>query len=130
MTIIMTTIIVFALRIGQDTSTALLVITMGLTGAGFAFFSAPNSNAIMSAVPRVRLGQASGVITVTRLFGQISSIALINIVFNVVIGPDKVTVDKYPAFITASRICFLIFAPLCLTGILASLARGKGERAR
>jgi MFS family permease len=125
MTVIMACILIFATNISQDTSTAILIGTMSLTGAGFAFFSAPNSNAIMSAVPMVRLGQASGVITVTRLFGQISSIALITIVFNVVIGPGAITADKYPAFVTASRVCFLIFAPLCFAGILASLARGR-----
>jgi MFS family permease len=130
MTVIMATIIIFATNIGADTPTAVIIGTMALTGAGFAFFSAPNTNAIMSAVPKVRLGQASGVITVTRLFGQISSIALITIVFHLVIGPGSITADKYPAFISASRICFLIFAPLCLTGILASLARGRGEAAR
>jgi MFS family permease len=129
MTIIMVTIIIFATNIGPDTPSILLIATLALTGAGFAFFSAPNTNAIMSAVSRERLGQASGVITVTRLFGQISSIALITIVFNFVIGPGSITEDKYPAFITASRISFLIFAPLCLTGILASLARGKSPRA-
>ncbi|MDR2443510.1 MAG: MFS transporter [Deltaproteobacteria bacterium] len=128
MTVIMTAILLFAFNLGSDTPTALLIFTMSLTGAGFAFFSAPNTNAIMSAVPRVRLGQASGVITVTRLFGQISSIALITIVFSVVIGPGEITEDKYQAFITASRICFFIFAPLCFTGILASLARGRKIR--
>ena len=129
MTIIMACIIVFATNLGLDTTTFLLIATLSLPGAGFALFAAPNSNAIMSAAPRVRLGQASGVITLTRLFGQISSIALITIVFSVVIGPGAVTPDKYPAFITASRICFLIFAPVCFTGILASLARGRGGRA-
>jgi MFS family permease len=129
MTVIMACILVFAINISGETSTILLILTMSVTGAGFAFFAAPNSNAIMSAVPRVRLGQASGVITVTRLFGQISSIALITIVFNVVIGPGTITPDKYPAFITASRVCFFIFAPLCLTGVLASLARGRGVQA-
>lgn len=128
MLVIMTCILVFAIRLSMDTTTILLVATLGMTGAGFAFFSAPNSNAIMSAVPRERLGQASGVITVTRLFGQISSIALITLVFHYVIGPGKITVDKYPSFITASKICFYIFAPLCFTGILASLARGRGDR--
>ncbi|MDR1657792.1 MAG: MFS transporter [Deltaproteobacteria bacterium] len=128
MTVIMGAILIFATNLGADTSSVLLIMTMSMAGAGFAFFSAPNTNAIMSAVSRVRLGQASGVITVTRLFGQIASIALITIVFNLVIGPGMITEDKYPSFITASRICFFIFAPLCLTGILASLARGRAKK--
>jgi MFS family permease len=128
MAVIMVAIIIFATQISGETPTALLLITMGMTGAGFAFFSAPNSNAIMSAVPQKRLGQASGVITVTRLCGQISSIALTTLVFSIVIGPGNITPEKYPDFISASKICFWIFAPLCLSGILASLARGRNVK--
>jgi MFS family permease len=123
--VIMVAILIFALTLGPDTSNVLLVGTMALTGAGFALFSAPNSNAIMSSVPPLRLGQASGVITVTRLCGQISSMALTTVVFSLVIGSEAITPEKYPAFISASKICFWIFAPLCLTGIFASKARGK-----
>jgi MFS family permease len=123
--IIAVTIVIFATTLSGTTSNALLILTLAMTGAGFALFSAPNSNAIMSSVPPLRLGQASGVITVTRLCGQISSLALTTVIFSVVIGPGSITPDKYPAFITASKICFWIFAPLCLAGILASLARGR-----
>ncbi|MDR3203149.1 MAG: MFS transporter [Deltaproteobacteria bacterium] len=125
MGIILLAIVIFAFTLSINTSNVLLVLTMGLTGAGFAFFSAPNTNAILSAAPQNRLGQASGVITVTRLCGQISSIALTTLIFDLVIGPGAITEEKYPAFIRAAKICFVIFAPLCLTGIAASLARGK-----
>ncbi|MDR0354171.1 MAG: MFS transporter [Deltaproteobacteria bacterium] len=123
--VIMVAIVIFANIISSDTNAILLIGAMALAGAGFALFSAPNSNAIMSSVPPVRLGQASGMITVTRLCGQISSLALTTVIFDVIIGPGEITPEKYPAFISASKICFWIFAPLCLTGILASLARGR-----
>jgi MFS family permease len=123
--VILIAILLFALTLKANTPDVILVVTMAMTGCGFAFFSAPNTNAIMSAVPPRRLGQASGVITVTRLCGQITSMALTTLVFGLVIGYEQITPDKYPAFIKASQICFWIFAPICLTGVLASLAGGK-----
>ncbi|MDR1110050.1 MAG: MFS transporter [Deltaproteobacteria bacterium] len=125
---ILAAILVFALMLGEATPDAILIATMALTGAGFAFFSAPNSNSMMSSVPPMRLGQASGVITVTRLCGQISSMALTTLVFGLVIGEGAITPEKYPAFLSASRACFWIFAPICLTGILASLACRTGPK--
>jgi MFS family permease len=98
-------------------------------GVGFATFSAPNSNAIIGSVPPERVGQASGAITATRLCGQVFSLALTTLVFSLVIGPGKITADKYPAFMTAATICFTIFAPVCLAGVLASLARGRVQAA-
>ncbi|MDR0548725.1 MAG: MFS transporter [Deltaproteobacteria bacterium] len=123
--IILAAILDFALNLSAETSLGALVFNMGLFGAGFALFSAPNSNAIMGAVPPSRIGQASGVITVTRLWGQISSVAITTMVFSLVIGSGKITPDLYPLFIKAARTCFWLFAPLALLGIAASLARGK-----
>jgi MFS family permease len=127
--VILIAILIFALTLSKTTPDVILIVTMAMTGCGFAFFSAPNTNAIMSAVPPRRLGQASGVITVTRLCGQISSMALTTLVFGLVIGSGAITPEKYPAFINASRICFWIFAPICLTGIIASLAGGRQKAA-
>jgi MFS family permease len=125
LSIILISIMIFALSLSSATPDVILIVAMALSGCGFAFFSAPNTNAILSAVPPRRLGQASGVITVTRLCGQISSMALTTLVFGLVIGYGVITPEKYPEFIKASKICFWIFAPICLTGILASLAGGK-----
>jgi MFS family permease len=123
--IILMATLVYAVNLSAETSNLALILNMGLFGAGFALFSAPNTNAIMGAVPPIRLGQASGTITVTRLWGQISSVALTTMVFTLVIGPGKITPELYPRFIEAAKICFWIFAPLALLGILASLARGR-----
>ncbi|MDR0620446.1 MAG: MFS transporter [Deltaproteobacteria bacterium] len=123
--VIMVAILIFAISLSDVTPDVLLLVTMAMTGIGFAFFSAPNTNAIMSAVPPKRLGQASGVITVTRLCGQISSMALTTLVLGLVIGAGVVTAEKSPELIRACKILFWISAPICLAGILASLAGGR-----
>ena len=101
---------------------AALLVPLGL---GFATFSAPNSNAIIGSLPPERVGQASGTITATRLCGQVSSLALTTLVFSLVVGPGKITPSHYPDFMRAATVCFAIFAPICLAGVLASLARGR-----
>ncbi|MDR2423059.1 MAG: MFS transporter [Deltaproteobacteria bacterium] len=107
-----------------DTGVPVIVADLALFGVGFALFSAPNSNAIMGAAPPKRLGQASVVITVTRLWGQISCLAVTTLVFAIIIGPEKIQPHLYPKFVTAARVCFWLFAPLALLGVAASQARG------
>ncbi|MDR1039024.1 MAG: MFS transporter [Deltaproteobacteria bacterium] len=125
--VILAGILLMALFLDAAAPLPLVVTAMSLCGAGFALFGAPNTNAIMSSVPPWRIGQASGVIAVTRLTGQISSMALTTLVFAQVIGPGEITPEKYPAFITAARVLFWIFAPMCLLGVFASRARGRAE---
>jgi MFS family permease len=120
-------VLIIAITLGFNTPLSILIIAMCINGAGFAIFSAPNTNAIMSSVPRHRLAQASGVIVVTRLTGQITSIALTTLVFSHVIGMGVLNPIQYPSFIVAAKILFGVFAPLCLVGVVASLVRGKAK---
>ena len=103
----------------------LFVALLIMLGVGFATFGAPNSNAIIGSAPPHRVGQASGTITATRLCGQVFSIALTTLIFSLTIGPGLITPDKYPAFMRAATLCFTLFTPICLAGVLASLARGR-----
>ncbi|MDR2352060.1 MAG: MFS transporter [Deltaproteobacteria bacterium] len=118
---------IFMIFLGTNTPLSILILGMCICGAGFAIFSAPNTNAIMSSVPPNRLAQASGVIVVTRLTGQITSIALTTLIFSQVIGRGVLNPAQYPSFINSLKILFGIFAPVCLIGVLASLVRGKNR---
>ena len=119
------TIAVLALALTPDTSTPAFLGLLVCLGLGFATFSAPNSNAIIGSAPPDKVGQASGTITATRLCGQAFSLALTTLVFSLVIGPGLITPDRYPDFMRAATACFAVFAPLCLAGVAASLARGR-----
>jgi len=44
-------------------------------GIGIGIFQSPNNSAVMGAVPRTRLGVASGLLSITRTLGQIAGIA-------------------------------------------------------
>jgi len=62
----------FLVFIGTETSNLLIVLILALLGFGFALFSSPNMNAIMSAVERRYLGIASGTVATMRLLGQMN----------------------------------------------------------
>jgi MFS family permease len=114
-----------ALILTPATSTPVFLGLLIALGLGFATFSAPNSNAIIGSAPPDKIGQASGTITATRLCGQTFSLALTTLIFSLVIGPGRITPDRYPDFMRAATVCFVLFAPLCLAGVAASLARGR-----
>ena len=94
-------------------------------GIGYALFSSPNSNAIMSSVEKKYYGIASGTVGTMRLVGQMSSMGIAMMIFSIFIGKAEINPKNYPEFIHSIRVAFLIFAVLCFIGIFFSLARGK-----
>jgi len=54
---------------------------MGVCGAGFGFFQAPNLRAIMGSAPPHRSGSASGIVATARLLGQTIGAALVALCF-------------------------------------------------
>jgi EmrB/QacA subfamily drug resistance transporter len=101
------------------------LLSLVILGLGFALFSSPNSNAIMSSVDRKFYGVASGTLGTMRSIGQMFSLGIATLVFAIYIGRVQITPEYYPQFIESIRIAFIIFAALCFGGIFASLARGK-----
>jgi hypothetical protein len=47
-------------------------------GIGLGTFQSPNNSAVMGAVPRERLGVASGLLSITRIVGQTTGIAVLS----------------------------------------------------
>ena len=125
--LILTTAAVLMLSLGLDSETGLtyILVTLGIFGAGFAIFAAPNSNAVMSSVPPAKLGMASGIITATRLAGQIGSLSLTSLVFSLMIGPGQITAEVFPQFLRATKFCFMIFAPACFLGAVICLIKDR-----
>ncbi|MBN1930787.1 MAG: MFS transporter [Desulfobacterales bacterium] len=95
-----------------------------LLGFGFALFSSPNMNAIMSAVEKRYFGIASGVVSTMRLLGQMLSMATATISFAIFLGNAPITQSNSTLFLHSLKIVFLIFALLCMIGIFFSMARG------
>ena len=111
--------------IGQNTTLTFIMASLVMLGLGFAFFSSPNTNAIMSSVDRKFYGVASGSVGTMRLLGQMFSMGIATLLFSLYIGRVQITVEYYPVFLKSVKVAFMIFSVLCFGGIFASLARGK-----
>ena len=111
--------------LGAGSTSAYVVISLVITGSGFALFSSPNVNAIMGSVARQHLGTASGAVSTMRVLGQMNSMGLITVVFALLLGPVQIAPEHYPALMQCIRVSFLVAAGLSVVAIFFSLARGE-----
>lgn len=121
--------LVLLVFLDQETGLAFIMTDLALLGLGFALFSSPNSNAVMSSVERRFYGVASGTLGTMRLIGQMFSLGIAMLLFALYMGQVRITPERYPLFLTSIRTGFIIFAALCLAGAFASLARGRTRQA-
>ena len=96
-----------------------------MMGVGFALFSSPNSNAIMSSVEKRHLGVASGVVGTMRMVGQMLSMGIAMMLIALYLGTQTINPATYPGLISSMRTGFVIFSILSILGIFASLARNN-----
>ncbi|MEM1525021.1 MAG: MFS transporter [Nitrososphaerales archaeon] len=122
----LTTIGLFILTfINERTILEFILINLIILGLGFALFSSPNTNAVMSSVDKRFYGVASATIGTMRLIGQVLSMGIVTLVFAIYMGRVQITFEYYQSFLNSIRIAFTIFTTLCFLGIFASLARGE-----
>lgn len=116
----------FFIFLGEQTSVVLIVLNMAFMGVGFALFSSPNTNAVMSSVDRTRYGLASSTLGTMRLLGQSLSMTIVALVTS--LDMKNITLDSpsyVVSFLKSSQTSFIAFTILCFLGVFASLARGK-----
>jgi EmrB/QacA subfamily drug resistance transporter len=63
--------------LGPGTTTMGYILRFLPVGMGMGIFQSPNNSAVMGAVPRERLGVASGLLSITRTLGQTMGIAVL-----------------------------------------------------
>jgi hypothetical protein len=102
-----------------------IIMNLMIIGFGFALFSSPNTNAVMSSIDRRSYGVGSAMLGTMRLTGQMLSMGLVMVVFSIIIGRVQITPEHYPLFLRSVRTLFLLSAILCAAGIFASLTRGR-----
>jgi EmrB/QacA subfamily drug resistance transporter len=111
--------------VGNNTVLVFIVISLMILGFGFALFSSPNMNAIMSSVDKRYYGIASGSVGTMRLLGQMLSMGIATLIFALFIGKAQITPEYYPALIKSVKMALMVFAGLCAVGIYFSLYRGR-----
>jgi MFS family permease len=111
--------------LNEKTALWFIVASLILLGFGFALFSSPNTNAVMSSVENRFYGVASGALGTMRVIGMVLSMGMIILIFSIYIGKVQITSEYYPLFLRCVRMAFTFLGVLCFLGILASLARGN-----
>jgi len=117
--------LVIFIFLNEKTPLELIVGNLVLIGFGFALFSSPNTNAVMSSAPKTAYGVASATLATMRQVGMVLSMGVAMLMFTLYIGRVQITPEYYPLFQQSMKTAFIIFAVLSFGGIFASLARGK-----
>jgi EmrB/QacA subfamily drug resistance transporter len=109
----------------EKTTLGFIIASLVLLGFGFALFSVPTINAVMSSVENRFYGVASGMLGTMRAMGMVFSMGITILIFSIYIGEVQIAPEYYPVFLKCMKLAFTFFALLCFGGIFASLARGK-----
>lgn len=112
-------------RIDGDSSITYVITVMGITGMGFALFSSPNTNAILSCVSKKDYGVANSIIATMRTYGQSSGMAILSSITAVVLGTGTLESSPHADILHMMHVSFLTFACICVLGLFFSLARDR-----
>ena len=107
----------------SETPHWIIVAILLWVGLGFALFSSPNMNIIMSSVDRSQYGQASGSAASMRIIGQIISMTIVTLLFAGMFGGNGINEVTNSIFLKAMKWGFLTFAGISLVGIYFSVKR-------
>ena len=114
--------------LNAETPHWIIVSILLWVGLGFALFSSPNMNIIMSSVDRAKYGQASGSAASMRILGQIISMTIVTLLFASLFNGESIETVPNQIYVQAMKSGFVIFAVLSLAGIYFSLVRGNIKR--
>jgi len=114
--------------ITETTAISYIIGCLIFLGFGFALFSSPNTNAIMSSVERRSYGVASAMVGTMRQVGMMFSMGIVMMVMAILLGQAEIGPENQALFVKSVKIVFTVSAVMCFGGIFASLARGKMNR--
>ncbi len=98
----------------------LIVLILVWVGLGFALFSSPNMNTIMSSVDKTRYGFASGTAATMRVIGQIVSMTIATLFFAVMFNNLAITDVPNSLFMSAVKWTFISLSLISIAGIYFS----------
>ena len=114
-------------RISENTSVLYVMTVMCITGMGFALFSSPNTNAILSCVNKKDYGVANSIIATMRTYGQSSGMAVLSSITAVVLGTGTLESSPHTDILHMMHVSFITFACICIIGLFFSLARDRSK---
>jgi MFS family permease len=109
--------------LSSATPMAVVMALLMILGCGLAFFSSPNTNAVMSSVERSQYGIASAMLSTSRTMGMTFSMGVVMVTFALYLGQQPIEPSLYPELMAAIRLIFAIFLVLSLAGAALSWRR-------
>lgn len=114
--------------LNDGSSLFFIVGILMLLGLGFALFSSPNTNAVMSSVRPLEYGTASATLGTMRLVGQTMSMGITLMIFAIFMGKGERGITNIDGLLTSIHYAFFAFAILCFIGIFLSMKRGNLDK--
>lgn len=116
----------FALaQLTPQTPLAVVIASLAVVGFGFAFFTPPNTTAIMGSVEPRHYGAVSSVVSMVRVLGQMLSMAVATVTIALYVGRVQIDLVEHAALAQAMHTAFVVSAVLCLIALAFSLFRGR-----
>src|SRR5665647_2256629 len=115
--------LLFLAFVNQDTPQSLIVAVLLFMGFGFALFSSPNMNTIMSSVEKRQLGTASGTASTMRIVGQMISMTLVMLLFSARFNGTQIALIPNDLFVGTAQYLYLLFGMLSVAVGFSAMAR-------
>jgi MFS family permease len=121
-------------RIAEDTTLVTLILGISLQSIGSGMFTSPNTNSILSSVPRTSYGIAAGFVQLLRTSSTVTGIAIATAIITatmVSLGVDSnlkglaegINTDARSAFVGGLRNTYLAMACLQLVAVTMSVMK-------
>jgi EmrB/QacA subfamily drug resistance transporter len=122
-------LILFALMTQASTITYIYT-SLIILGFGYAFFSSPNTTAVMSSVEKKVYGVASATMGTMRMGGSSISMAITMMFFAIYLGKLRITPKDATVYVQTMTYILITFMGILLVGLVASMLRGKIHKAK
>jgi len=109
--------------ISEHYSLPLIIVNLIVVGIGFAFFSSPNTNAVMACVEKEDYGVASSILATMRSIGHSTSMAIVTFIVARQMGNITLKEAEPKLLVETMHISFIVFTCVCAAGIFISLKR-------
>lgn len=106
----------------------LIIVNLLVVGVGFAFFSSPNTNAVMACVEKKDYGVASSILSTMRSIGHSASMAIVTFIFAKQMGDVTLGEAEPNLLVETMHLSFLVFTCVCAVGIFISLKRKQPKQ--
>ena len=111
--------------VNRSTSLFFVIAALAVTGLGFALFSSPNTNAVMSCVDKEYYGVASSLLATMRSIGHTLSMVIVTVTVDLYMAGVPVSGADPDTLVRVIRSSFIIFTSICIAGVFVSLRRSS-----